>query len=119
MPGHRPVPPMIASFALTLGLAACATPPDTSSAIALGPIAHGQALASRYCSSCHAVGHNDESRHKDAIPFRNLSELYPVDSIEESLVEGLMSGHPDMPEFQFSDQAATDFVEYLAFLQRR
>jgi mono/diheme cytochrome c family protein len=110
---------MMALLVLTLALAACATPPDTSSAETLGPIAHGQALATRYCSSCHAVGRSDESHHKEAIPFRDLSELYPVDSIEESLVEGLMSGHPDMPEFQFSDQAAADFVEYLASIQRR
>ena len=30
-----------------------------------------------------------------------------------------MTGHPDMPEYQFSEQAADDFIAYLESIQEQ
>jgi hypothetical protein len=32
-----------------------------------------------------------------APPFRTLHERYPVENLEEPLAEGIISGHPSMP----------------------
>lgn len=101
--------------AVAFCLSACATPVENS---AVDPqIAHGQSLARQHCSSCHAIGRGDPSRMPGAIPFRDLSQLYPVADLAESLVEGLMTGHPDMPEFRFSTEAANDLISFLESIQ--
>jgi len=104
------------SVVLATAAAACTSAPDPLSA-ADGPVARGYAIADRNCSQCHAVGASDRSRHPDAIPFRQLAQLYPIEGMEESLVEGLMTGHAEMPEFQFSTDAANDLMQYLEAIQ--
>src|SRR5260221_215676 len=61
----------------------------------------GEALLAKECSRCHAPARTDESRHPQAPLFRTLAKRYPIESLEEALGEGLISGHPDMPEFKF------------------
>ena len=107
----RPVPPIMA-----LVLAACSTPPDPAAAPA-GAYAEGHAIAARHCAQCHAIGPAGRSRHPEAIPFRRLSELYPIEGLEESLVEGLMTGHSDMPEFTLTPEGANALVAYLQSIQ--
>jgi mono/diheme cytochrome c family protein len=108
------------SALIALALTGCVSSQETTVSVSdATPVARGQALAKRLCADCHAVGRFDHSAHTDAPPFRNLSDLYPVDSIEEALVEGLMTGHPDMPEFQFNDEAASDFIAYLESIQQQ
>jgi cytochrome c len=65
----------------------------------------------------YAVGSSDRSRHSGAPPFRDISDAYPVGDLSGSLVEGLMTGHPDVPEFQFTPEAANDFIAYLQSIQ--
>jgi cytochrome c len=36
-----------------------------------------------------------------APPFRTLHERYPVEDLVEPLAEGIVTGHPTMPEFRF------------------
>ena len=62
----------------------------------------GEALLRENCSRCHAIGKEGVSPHKDAPPFRTLSQSYPVGDLAESLAEGIVAGHPDMPIFVFS-----------------
>ncbi|MCV5656200.1 cytochrome c, partial [Escherichia coli] len=64
-------------------------------------IAKGQALLQANCARCHAIGADDTSTHKDAPPCRVVVTRYPPDNLAEALAEGLVSGHPDMPEFVF------------------
>lgn len=33
--------------------------------------------------------------------MRVLGQRYPVEALEEAPAEGFMSGHPNMPEFEF------------------
>ena len=80
---------------------------------------HGEELLVKNCASCHAVGRNGESSDKLAPPFRTLGQRYPVESLEESLGEGIMSGHPDMPEFKFNAKDVGAIIVYLKSIQQR
>lgn len=78
----------------------------------------GEALMVRHCSGCHAVGRSGTSRHAEAPPFRILGRRYPIESLEEALGEGIVSGHPDMPEFKFSAEDVGAVVAYLNAIQQ-
>jgi hypothetical protein len=52
-----------------------------------------------------------------APPFRDLHRRYPVESLEESLAEGIVTGHPAMPEFQLPSDQIGDFVNFLKTLE--
>lgn len=80
-------------------------------------IAYGRALVEANCAACHAIGADDESRHPEAPLFRTLWERYPIDALEESFVEGITTGHPDMPEFTATPQQTAAIIDYIASLQ--
>ena len=77
----------------------------------------GEALVSKSCSPCHAIGKQGDSPHKEAPPFRTLSAKYPIDDLAESLAEGIVSGHPDMPIFVFSPHDVEAIIDYLQSIQ--
>jgi cytochrome c len=77
----------------------------------------GESLLARNCSRCHAIGSVGESRHPQAPLFRSLAKHYPIEFLEEALGEGIISGHPDMPEFRFSGKDVGAIVIYLKSIQ--
>jgi len=79
----------------------------------------GKTILSDNCSACHAVSVNDESMHLDAPPFRSLSASYPVEQLAEALVEGIMTGHADMPEFAFSVEEVDAILAWLESIQEQ
>ncbi len=83
------------------------------------PLPHGETLVTRDCSRCHAVGRTGPSRHPEAPPFRTLGARYPIESLEEALGEGIISGHPDMPEFAFTAADVGAIIAYLKSIQDR
>jgi cytochrome c len=87
-------------------------------AIAEDDVESGRALLQKNCASCHAIGSSGESPHKLAPPFRTLGKRYPIESLEEALGEGIMSGHPDMPEFKFAAEDVGDIIAYLKSIQQ-
>lgn len=95
-----------------LGLAAPAMAADDAESIA-----HGKALVEANCARCHGVGADDASAHPEAPPFRALSERYPLDALEEAFVEGITTGHPDMPEFVAMPEQVADILAYIDTLQ--
>jgi mono/diheme cytochrome c family protein len=88
-------------------------------AAAADNLKQGEALLNRNCAPCHAVGRSGDSPRKDAPPFRVLGQRYPIDSLEEALGEGIMSGHPDMPEFSFKADDVGAIIAYLKSIQTR
>ncbi len=108
----------VAGRALFVGAALLAGAP---AALAQGPAdeKRGERLLTRHCASCHAVGRTGGSPHPEAPPFRILGQRYPVESLEEGLAEGLLTGHPDMPEFKFAPQDVGAIVAYLDSIQTR
>jgi cytochrome c len=79
----------------------------------------GESLLAKECSRCHATARTGESRHPQAPLFRTLSQRYPIEFLEEALGEGIISGHPDMPEFQFAADDVGAIIAYLKSIQER
>ncbi len=106
---------MRAALLPLLLLAACAPaapqapPPDAAA---------GQRIAEQRCAACHAVGPTGASPRAGAPAFRDLHRRYPVDQLAESLAEGIVTGHPDMPVFTFDRAEIEDFLAYLRSLER-
>jgi len=82
-------------------------------------LAQGQALLQKNCGECHATDKTGESPLKQAPAFRTLGQRYPIESLEEALAEGIMSGHPAMPEFSFEADDVGAIIAYLKSIQQR
>lgn len=80
-------------------------------------VAYGRALVQTTCSRCHAIDDTDTSPHPAAPAFRTLSKRYPLDALEEAFVEGIASGHPDMPEFVATPDQIEAIIAYIGTLQ--
>jgi mono/diheme cytochrome c family protein len=79
----------------------------------------GRVLVKENCSRCHAVGLEGVSPNPEAPPFRTLSSKYPVEDLSESLAEGIVSGHPEMPIFVFSPHDVDAIIDYLQSIQAK
>lgn len=80
---------------------------------------HGEELLQKNCASCHAIGRTGDSPHKFAPAFRTLGQRYPIEALEEALAEGIISGHPDMPEYKFDADDVGDIIAHLKSIQQR
>ena len=87
--------------------------------LAAADLKQGEALLTRDCAACHAVGLTGNSPRADAPAFRTLGTRYPIEQLEEALGEGIMSGHPDMPEFKYDADDVGVIIDYLKSIQQR
>ena len=106
-------------FVPTIFIAAVGLASVLQSAVAAADLKRGEQLLSKSCAPCHAVGRSGDSPNKDAPAFRTLAKRYPIESLEEALGEGIMSGHPDMPEFSFDADDVGGIIAYLKSIQQR
>ena len=98
--------------------AACAS--SSTPALEADPqVSEGRFLVDVHCAACHAVARNDRSKHPEAPALRTLSKNYPVAALEESLAEGIVVGHPDMPEFRFRPEDVAAVIAYLESIQEQ
>jgi cytochrome c len=81
-------------------------------------VAQGRRLAQTNCARCHSIDKVSPSPLSIAPPFRTLHERYPVEDLEEPLAEGIMTGHPSMPEFRFEPDQIADFIAFLKTLEK-
>lgn len=107
---HRPFPIVALVGLLALGAAASAQTPE---------ISRGQTLVERHCGGCHAVGRADASPEPAAPPLRELNLRYEPEMLGEALAEGILTGHPMMPEFRFPPDDVRAIIEYLNSIQTR
>ena len=77
----------------------------------------GVVIARTYCVSCHAIDKVSPSPLQAAPPFRDLHKKYPVESLQEALTEGIVTGHPSMPEYRFDAGQTADFIAFLNSLR--
>lgn len=84
-----------------------------------GDTARGGELVRRNCGVCHAVGLRDASPNPAAPAFRELGTRYPVETLAEALAEGILTGHPQMPEFSFPPEDVNAIIAYLKSIQTR
>ena len=81
------------------------------------PEDRGKVLLTRLCAGCHAVGRTGESPHRGAPPFRTIGERYDIAELTDRMTDRLVSTHPDMPDFQFSEEDAKAIRSYLYSIQ--
>jgi len=86
--------------------------------LAQGSPQAGQRLVEGNCARCHAVGRVGDSPLPIAPPFRTLHTRYPVENLAEALAEGIMVGHPTMPEFRLDSDQIENLIAYLKTLER-
>lgn len=98
-----------AAVALALALA-----PSSAAAQAAQ---RGVVIARTYCVNCHSIDKASPSPLTAAPPFRSLHKKYPVENLEEALAQGIVTGHPSMPQFRFETDQIRDFIAFLKTLE--
>jgi cytochrome c len=78
----------------------------------------GRLLLTRLCGQCHAVGKTGASPPFGAPPFRSIGDRYNIAELTDRMTEQLISTHPDMPDFRFSQDDAMAVRAYLYSIQR-
>lgn len=101
--------------AILVAAALVMTPPSVQ---ADGNVRRGEVIALTNCARCHAVGRLGGSPLGAAPPFRELHRRYPVEDLSEALTEGIVTGHPTMPEFRLDPDEAQNLIAYLKTLER-
>lgn len=115
----RMVRMVVSRSALGLSLMTLALALSAAGASA-APSAHrGEMLVQRHCGGCHAVGREGESHEPAAPRFRELNRRYPPSELQEALAEGLLTGHPMMPEFRFPPDDVRSIILYLDSIQTK
>jgi mono/diheme cytochrome c family protein len=77
----------------------------------------GKTYALRHCARCHSIDRVTKSRLEAAPPFRTLHLRYPVETLAESLAEGISTGHPAMPTAELNPDQIHDLLSYLKSLE--
>jgi cytochrome c len=106
------------SIVLTACLLTALARPAFAAAADDARLKRGETLLLHACGQCHATAKTGDSADREAVPFRLLSRRYPIESLEEALGEGIMSGHPDMPEFSFDAADVGAIIDYLKSIQQ-
>jgi mono/diheme cytochrome c family protein len=99
----------VVSVAFAIALTALATAGES-------PEERGRGIAETKCARCHAIDTAGESPVALAPPFRVLPQRYPVDHLAEALAEGIVVGHPMMPEFTFDPPEIDALLTYIESL---
>jgi len=90
----------------------------TGSAVAQdGRVQRGLVFVQTNCAGCHAIGRTGVSPLAAAPPFRELHKRYPVENLAEAFAEGIVTGHPSMPEFRLDGAQIDDLLAYLRSLE--
>lgn len=76
----------------------------------------GYRFALTHCATCHAIGKSGQSPLDAAPPFRTLHERYNIDDLAEAFAEGIVTGHPSMPQFKLEGDQIDDLLAYLKSL---
>lgn len=82
-----------------------------------GNAERGLVFVKTNCAMCHAIGRYDESPLVIAPPLRTIHERYPIEQLEEAFAEGIVTGHPTMPQFQLDAAEINNLIAYLKTLE--
>ena len=102
---------------LLAGLTAVLIATATTAAAQSDASARGRLLVQRHCASCHAVTRTGDSPNAAAPRFRELNQRYRIDELGEALAEGILTGHPAMPQFAFPPKDVKAILAYLRSIQ--
>ena len=80
---------------------------------ASSPERRGKMFARTHCARCHAIDRSSQSPFQAAPPFRTLNLRYPIETLGEALAEGIVTGHPSMPQFELTPDQIHDLLAFL------
>jgi mono/diheme cytochrome c family protein len=80
-------------------------------------IQRGLLFVRTHCAACHAIDRVSPSPLAVAPPLRDLHKRYPVEALEEAFAEGIITGHPSMPEFRLDPGQIDDVIAFLKSLE--
>jgi mono/diheme cytochrome c family protein len=102
-------------FTALNGMASSALGQDGGEAEARAMLDRGRAIAEAHCSKCHAIGLMDESPTwvNANTPFRRLYERFPIKMLTEAAKTGSISGHDEMPGFDFALEDVEALLAYI------
>ena len=78
----------------------------------------GRELADLNCATCHNIEKTGASPFEAAPPFRTIPEKYDPTELEEAFVEGIVVGHPAMPEWEMTPEQASALSAFIASLAK-
>jgi len=78
-------------------------------------VGNGEALAKRWCSTCHVVAGTQIAPTGEAPPFRTIAEAQGLDGAKLAMF--LLMPHPKMPDMGLSRDAAADLAAYISSLK--
>ena len=81
-------------------------------------VQRGRNFAIANCATCHSIDRYTPSPLPIAPAFRDLHLRYKVETLEEALAEGLVTGHMNMPEFRLEPDQISDFISFLKNFER-
>ena len=108
---YTSLPTVLAATSILLALACLPAHGQT-----YGDAVKGKTFVESNCARCHAVGLNDDSHMPEAPALRTLHNRYPIDSLSEAFAEGIVTGHPQMPEFELDIQTINNMLAYIESL---
>jgi cytochrome c len=77
----------------------------------------GLSLVKTHCAQCHSINKVGSSPSSIAPPFRDLHKRYPVENLAEAFAEGILTGHPSMPQFRFEPDQIENLIALLKSLE--
>lgn len=93
-------------------------PISTSAHAGSSEIDLGRELAEMNCATCHNIEKTGPSPFEAAPPFRTIPHKYKPSELEEAFVEGIVVGHPAMPEWEMTGEQAAALAAFIADLAR-
>jgi cytochrome c len=70
-----------------------------------------------HCAQCHSIDQISDSPLTIAPAFRTLHLKYPIENLQRPLAEGIIAGHPTMPQFRLDPDQIADVIAYLKTLK--
>ena len=77
----------------------------------------GKSYALKHCARCHSIDLKSPSPLATATPLRDLHLRYPIETLAESLAEGISTGHPAMPGSELNPDQIHDLLAFLKTLE--
>jgi mono/diheme cytochrome c family protein len=76
---------------------------------------NGEALAKRWCSSCHVVEHDQKLATDQAPPFATIARMPGFGANKLAFL--LLKPHPNMPTLSLERREIADLANYIASLK--